>query len=597
MICRVKKITLFLLFICLVALDLNAQVLQKVPGLSSKYRETNMSITPNGKYLYFMSMRGGMPWSTRRPIAPGDRVAQYDGDIWYAVKIGEGKWSAPKSLSEGINTYSGEDEPNITADGQGVYFQSWRDGWEWTGGPYYRAELNGSQWGRPLGMGSNITQFFKDMDLRLDKVFERDLKERNLYREYIKLRTIYPFSWAPKLERRGINFNNYVLGTDGMAISPNEKIFIVSTFNPNKKKYDLYISRKVAGDTWSYPELLDIPNAANQISVYIAGDNKTVYFASDQRGGMGGYDIYKTTLTEGARCTPPVNLGAPYNSTRDDYGFVVDPTDDMAYQIIDGDIYQVTLLEEAKPEETLVINGKVQDQNGQPLEARIRLVDLADPSNTIATAKSNQLTGEYSFSFSKKNSKYQQYAATTDNLQGKKQVNVSANTGKVLNSLIIIDVPVEETPTEEVVENEAEAPSRPAPVEEEAKVLEELNDAKLKEGATLRVDKLYFKADSYDIEAASNTTLDEIAKILLDRAEIAKVEIGGHTNSLPAPEYCDRLSSGRAKSVYDYLVTKGVDAQRLVYKGYGKRQPIDTNDTPIGRRNNQRVEIKILELR
>ncbi|MEO0340854.1 MAG: OmpA family protein [Bacteroidota bacterium] len=593
-----KKTIFFLLFISLIAFDLSGQVLQKVPGLSSRFRETNMSITPNGKYLYFMSMRGGMPWSTRRPLAPGDRVAQYDGDIWYAVKVGEGKWSAPRSLSEGINTYSGEDEPNITADGQGVYFQSWRDGWEWTGGPYYRAELNGSQWSRPVGMGSNITQFFKDMDLRLDKVFERDLKAKNLYREYIKLRTIYPFSWAPKLERRGINFNDYVLGTDGMAISPNEKIFIVSTFNPNKKKYDLYISRKIAGSTWSYPELLDIPNAANEISVYIAGDNKTVYFASDRSGGMGGYDIYKTTLTEGAQCTPPVNLGAPYNSTRDDYGFVVDPTDDMAYQIIDGDIYQVTLLEEAKPEETLVINGRVEDQNGNPLEARIRLVDLADPSNSIATAKSNKLTGEYSFSFSKKNGKYQQYAATTDNLQGNKQVNVSDNTGKVLNTTIIIDVPVEEPPVEEaVVEDQDEEPSSPVPSEEEAKVIEELNDSDLKEGATLRVDKLFFNADSYDVQSESFETLDDIAAILLQRSEIAKVEIGGHTNGLPSPEYCDRLSSGRAKVIYDYLVRKGVSSTRLVYKGYGKRQPIDTNDTPAGRRNNQRVEIKILELR
>lgn len=566
-----------------------AQVLQKIPGLDSRFRETNMSITPNGKYLFFMSQRGGMPWSTLRQAIPG-QVAQYDGDIWYATKQGDG-WSAPQCLGTNINTYSGEDEPNITADGQGVYFQSWRDDWQWSGGPYYKAELNGSTWGQPVGLGSNITAFFKDLDLRLDKVFEKDLKERNLYRDYIKFRTIYPFSWTARLERKGVDFNDYLLGTDGMAISSDEKIFIVSVFNPDKKKYDLFISRKQRNGEWSYPELLSIPNRSNEISVYIAGDNKTVYFASDRAGGMGGYDIYKTTLGTGNNCTPPENIGAPYNSSRDDYGFVVDPTDDKAYQIIDGAIHEMQLLETAKPEETIVINGRVQDQFGKPLEARIQLFNVADPSEVIANARSNKNTGEYSFSLSKEIGQYQQIAKTTEQLEGRKAFTIAKSSPNTLESKIIIEKQVEPSSEEEEIEVVEPVPT------EAAKVVEELKNDNLKAGAILQVDKLYFKADSDDIEPESFEVLNQIATILNDRPNITKVEIGGHTNNLPPTEYCEKLSTARAKKIHEYLSERNVNSNRLIYRGYGKRMPIATNETSEGRRKNQRVEIKILEVK
>ncbi len=59
---------------------------------------------------------------------------------------------------------------------------------------------------------------------------------------------------------------------------------------------------------------------------------------------------------------------------------------------------------------------------------------------------------------------------------------------------------------------------------------------------------------------------------------------------------CDRLSSARAASVADYLNDKGIDRGRIASKGYGKREPIATNSTVVGRRKNQRVELKVLEI-
>ena len=74
------------------------------------------------------------------------------------------------------------------------------------------------------------------------------------------------------------------------------------------------------------------------------------------------------------------------------------------------------------------------------------------------------------------------------------------------------------------------------------------------------------------------------------------LEVGGHTNNRPTPEFAETLSTSRAKSVAEWLVGKGIPAERVQYKGYGKKFPIETNATAEGRKRNQRVEIKILSI-
>ncbi len=127
-------------------------------------------------------------------------------------------------------------------------------------------------------------------------------------------------------------------------------------------------------------------------------------------------------------------------------------------------------------------------------------------------------------------------------------------------------------------------------------ILKELeNPAKLIKGQTIRMDQLYFPADSATITKSSVPVLNEVYDFLQSNPKVA-VEIGGHTNGTPSHEYCDKLSTERAKAIVDYLVSKGIARKRLEYKGYGKRNPVDTNKTAVGRKKNQRVEIKILSV-
>jgi len=127
------------------------------------------------------------------------------------------------------------------------------------------------------------------------------------------------------------------------------------------------------------------------------------------------------------------------------------------------------------------------------------------------------------------------------------------------------------------------------------KIIAALNVKKIRQGQTIRMEQLYFDADSTNLKTASEPVLQELFTFLESNPQI-KVEIGGHTNDVPEHEYCDRLSTERAKSIVDYLVKQGITNDRLTYKGYGKRKPLVSNRTAEGRRKNQRVEIKILKL-
>lgn len=133
------------------------------------------------------------------------------------------------------------------------------------------------------------------------------------------------------------------------------------------------------------------------------------------------------------------------------------------------------------------------------------------------------------------------------------------------------------------------------PKKEGPKIMTDLDRKTIKKGQTLTIKNLYFEADKSYINSRSNDVLNEIFYFLAENKDII-IEIGGHTNGLCEAQFCDQLSTDRAKTVAQYLNSRGIEASRLQYKGYGKRKQIASNNTALGRQKNQRVEIKILEL-
>lgn len=119
----------------------------------------------------------------------------------------------------------------------------------------------------------------------------------------------------------------------------------------------------------------------------------------------------------------------------------------------------------------------------------------------------------------------------------------------------------------------------------------------LQVGATTKVKNIFFAANSFVIKPTSDPQMEKIVSFLKVNNTI-KIEIGGHTNGLCDDDYCKMLSEKRAKSVVDYLISKGINANRLSYAGYGKTKPlvVDVNNQATSSELNQRVEVKITSL-
>jgi len=114
-------------------------------------------------------------------------------------------------------------------------------------------------------------------------------------------------------------------------------------------------------------------------------------------------------------------------------------------------------------------------------------------------------------------------------------------------------------------------------------------------GSTFVLKDIFFEFDKSTILQQSYFELMRLIS-LLNTYPNMKIEIGGHTDAQGSDSYNQRLSENRAKSVSDYLISKGVSEKRLQYKGYGKSKPIDTNETEEGRAKNRRVEFKIISM-
>lgn len=123
----------------------------------------------------------------------------------------------------------------------------------------------------------------------------------------------------------------------------------------------------------------------------------------------------------------------------------------------------------------------------------------------------------------------------------------------------------------------------------------------LKKGATIRLNNVYFSYGSHVIKEESYPTLERLYATLVNNPEL-KIKIEGHVcciqdvaDAMDIDTNEPKLSVNRARSIYDYLITKGIDANRLEFEGFGKRRPVVPKErTEADAEQNRRVEIRVL---
>jgi len=497
--------------------------------LNSTFRETNLSISPDGKFMYFMSDRGGMSWSTSYGTFKGNK--RFDGDIWYST-FEDSIWQKPMCLDNMVNTSSGEDEPNISPDGQFVTYQSWSYGWEEKGGPYYTAMLEKGKWTKAKGLGDGITKFFD------------------------------------------ANFT----ATDGMTLSPDKNTFIVACGSDYEGNLDIYMSKREK-DKWTYCKKLDLNTSLDERSVFIAGDGKTLFFASNGYGGFGGLDILKTTINEDGTFGKVYNLGMPFNTENDDYGFIMTASGDDAYFVRDGDIYHASLSEafdDLKPEPTIIISGTISDCNSKAIETFVDLYNT-DDNKKIATSKSSN-NGVYVFSFEEKEGNYK--IVSTD--IKKEQIDTSFYISEINDyQEINLNISTCDKTKNEIIAEKIEN--------------NKVTDNKIIKSETSKnehslIVNFDFNADSINFDFYDD--IDEFIKTL-DTLDNYKIELIGHTDDKGSDTYNTELGMKRAQNVQNYLVAKGIPKGKIKISTYGEKSPAERNDTEVGAYKNRRVEIKI----
>jgi len=104
-----------------------------------------------------------------------------------------------------------------------------------------------------------------------------------------------------------------------------------------------------------------------------------------------------------------------------------------------------------------------------------------------------------------------------------------------------------------------------------------------------------FALNSARLLPESDGVLQAVLDVLQKHSEITKLSVEGHTDNHGADALNQELSRARAASVVDWLAKHGIDRARLSSVGFGKKRPIDTNDTDQGRQNNRRVEFHIVQ--
>lgn len=315
-----------------------------------------------------------------------------------------------------------------------------------------------------------------------------------------------------------------------------------------------------------------INTAADEQAPYYHTLSQTLVFSSNGRVGMGGYDLYSAKGTKGSWATPK-NLGYPVNSVKDDMYFTAKAGSKnlLADVLISTDRSSACCLEIValqKKQPARVVSGIVIDcGTGSPLaNAEVALLDTV--SGRTAGRQQTNAEGRYSFT-----------------LEEYQPLKVVATVQEYEQGSVSFTAPADEDVV--VVANPSlclvKIPAKPA----------------LEVGKVKVMEHVYYQLDKAKVLDESKGALDELVQLLTENPNMT-IEISGHTDSIGRKSYNQKLSQQRADNVVAYLVSKSIDAARLKAVGYGDTVPVapntnaDGSDNPEGRKQNRRTEFKVL---
>ena len=427
-------------------------------------------------------------FTTTREEATGSDLhgatGQSFSDIFQSRMDRKGKWSVPVPLTEEINSEFEDGSPSMNADFSTMYFT--------------RCKVN-----KNTNFGCQI---------------------------YVSNRNGQEWSTAEPL---ALQDDSVVIAHP--AISYDDlTLYFVSDMPGGVGGKDIWkVTRSNEGDEWSAPENLGemINTVDDEMFPYSHADG-TLYFASNGRIGLGGFDIYKATLDEEENWTIE-NMKYPINSGADDFGIVFEHEMERGFFSSsrkgrgNDDIYSFVL-----PPLKFNIIGEVRDDQTDEVLVNARVKSIGSDGITVETTTNDE--GTFRFML-KPSTDYVFVASRVGYLNGKER-----ETTKGLESSTDIKTVIYLSNIANTIE--------------------------------LSNSNVFYDFARWDLRPEALVSLDQLVETLEDNPTVT-IELMSHTDIRGSDEANIELSQKRAQSVVDYLIMKGIDPVRVTAKGYGETMP------------------------
>jgi outer membrane protein OmpA-like peptidoglycan-associated protein/tetratricopeptide (TPR) repeat protein len=471
---------------------------------------------------------------------------------------------APKNLGDGVNSVFSEYLPSITIDGNTLVFTRRIN---YTNEDFYVSEKTNAVWNKavPVPGDLNTTQNEGAQNISQDGkmiVFAANYGNEGQGSFDIYLSYLTKNGWGPKVNL-GTNINTEYWETQP-CLSPDKRTLYFTATDPSGfGGSDIYVSYLQTNGRWGKPFNLGagINTKGDESCPFIHADNQTLYFTSNGHPGYGGTDLFFVRRQPDGSWTKPQNLGYPINTIDDEGSLIIAGDARTAYFSSDRfdskgglDIYSFELPARDQPFKTLWVKGNVFDKKTkQGLPSAVELIDLSTAQTTSKVQTDEEgnylvtlpVGKDYAFNVNRKG-----YLFFSENFP------LSKNSS---DSTYTINIPL-------------------SPIEADASVV---------------LKNIFFDSKQFVLKPQSLIELDKVVQMMNENPGM-KIEIGGHTDNVGKPADNLLLSNNRAKAVVNYLLGKGIAANRLAAKGFGETKPVASNNTENGRAENRRTELKVL---
>lgn len=381
--------------------------------------------------------------------------------------------------------------------------------------------------------------------------------DRNGFDIYVSYR-LSDTSWSEPVNL-GYPVNTESWDAQPAVSADGTRLYFASTREGGRGGSDIWYSRLLRQEAggrqiWSAPHCLYFNTPGDEMAPFLYFDNRTLFFASNGYPGMGGKDIYKVDLEE---VSTPLNIGITVNTQRDEFGFIVDASGQWGYFSSD------------MSGKRAIYRYRLQDNITCPPASCVcfQTKDVAGASLLVDRLTLREISSGDTVAF------YDRYpdSRILACVPGHTLLLVSAvKKGYMLYS-----------DTLTVLESTVECPQ-----------VYELRLQKIQPGQSLVLKGVFFDTDDFSLKPESYAELQQLVGFLRQNPEV-KIEISGHTDDTGEDAHNERLSENRAFEVYKYLFLQRISKDRMIYKGYGKRQPLRPNTTEEGKAMNRRTEIRI----